>query len=96
MENRTMTLYPDGKKGVNISAQKYTLIREFILETLQENKEISYQKLNDLAVTTFQDNFDGSIPWYLVSVKLDLEARKIIERISGTSPHLVRLNSNLK
>lgn len=96
MENRIMTLHPDGKKGLNILAHKCTLIREFILETLQENKEISYQKLNDLAVTTFQDNFDGSIPWYLVSVKLDFETRKIIERIPRTSPNLVRLNSELK
>jgi len=87
MENRIMTLHPDGKKGLNILAHKCTL---------QENKEIYYQKLNDLVVTIFQDNFDGSIPWYLVSVKLDLETRKIIERIPRTSPHLVRLNSNLK
>ena len=91
MEDRLLTLHPEGKKGVNILTSKYTVIREFILKTLQDRKEISYKELNELAITSLKDNFEGSIPWYLVSVKLDLEARKIIERIPGTSPHYVRL-----
>ena len=91
MKDRLLTLHPEGKKGVNILVSKYNVIRAFILKTLEERNEISYKELNELAITTLKDSFDGSVPWYLVSVKLDLEARKIIERIPGTSPHFVRM-----
>lgn len=30
--------------------------------------------------------FQGSLPWHLEWVKLDLEARKAIRRVPGTSP----------
>ena len=36
-----------------------------------------------------RDTFDGGIQWYGETVKLDLEARKIIER-SGTNPERYR------
>tara|TARA_R110002111_G_scaffold4048_3_gene23345 strand:+ start:143 stop:433 length:291 start_codon:yes stop_codon:yes gene_type:complete len=91
MKDRLLTLHPEGKKGVNILVSKYNVIRAFILKTLEERNEISYKELNELAIATLKDSFDGSVPWYLVSVKLDLEARKLIERIPGTSPHFVRL-----
>jgi hypothetical protein len=35
--------------------------------------------------------FEGSVLWYDEVVKLDLEARKIIERISGTRPPKYRI-----
>lgn len=82
MKDRLLTLHPEGKKGVNILVSKYNVIRAFILKTLEERNEISYKELNELAIATLKDSFDGSVPWYLVSVKLDLEARKIIERIT--------------
>tara|TARA_R110002074_G_scaffold133619_1_gene277311 strand:+ start:121 stop:411 length:291 start_codon:yes stop_codon:yes gene_type:complete len=91
MEDRLLTLHPEGKKGVNILVSKYTIMKEFILKTLSEREKISYKELNKLANASLKDSFEGSVAWYLVSVKLDLEARKIIERIPGTSPHLLRL-----
>jgi hypothetical protein len=36
-------------------------------------------------------NFDGSIAWYVTTVKLDLEARHIIERVPNSSPQQLRL-----
>lgn len=35
--------------------------------------------------------FEGSIPWYVTTVKLDLEARGEIERIRQSSPQRLRL-----
>jgi len=91
LSDKIQTMHPQGKKGVNISRQKYDTIRTFILKAIKKNKRISYQDLNDLAEQQLADSFDGSIPWYVVTVKLDLEARKVIERIPKTSPHELQL-----
>ena len=90
-EERILTLHPQGKKGVNIVKRRYDIIKDFIVDTIQSHGEISYSDLNDLAVEKLTDSFDGKIPWYVVSVKLDLEARHIIERIPKTSPHKLRM-----
>lgn len=88
---RIMTLHPQGKKGVNIEADKYHQIKDFIFETLKKHERITYQDLDELAVKQLRDTFDGKVGWYVVTVKLDLEARNIIERIPKTSPHEIRL-----
>ncbi|MGB0930791.1 MAG: DUF6958 family protein, partial [Chitinophagales bacterium] len=86
--------HPQGKKGVNILQSKYYLIKDFILKTIEEHETISYQSLNDLAVEKLSKTFDGKVMWYIVSVKLDLETRGIIERIPKTSPHELRMKTN--
>jgi len=90
-EEKIMTLHPQGKQGVNILKRRYDVIKSFILETIKEHKEISYGDLTDLAVDTLTNSFDGKVVWYIVSVKLDLEARQLIERIPKTSPHRLRI-----
>lgn len=90
-EKRILTLHPSGKKGVNIHQHKYDVIKDFILQIIREQKEITYEDVNDLAVKQLSASFDGKVPWYVVTVKLDLEARGIIERIPKTSPHKLRL-----
>ncbi len=88
---RIMTLHPQGKTGVHILKRKYDTIKEFILKTIKEHEELSYQDLDKMAVQKLKNTFDGKVGWYVVSVKLDLEARKLIERIPGTSPHKLRI-----
>ena len=90
-EDKIMTLHPQGKKGVNILRRRYDTIKKFIVDTLQKEKEMSYEDLSDLAVKELSSSFDGKVVWYIVTVKLDLEARGIIERIPKTSPHRLRL-----
>lgn len=90
-DKRIMTLHPQGKKGVNILQRRYDFIKDFIIETLTKQEQMSYQALNKLAVQKLKDTFDGKVGWYVVSVKLDLEARDIIERVPKTSPHEIRI-----
>ncbi|QQS29683.1 MAG: hypothetical protein IPM47_01650 [Sphingobacteriales bacterium] len=90
-EEKILTLHPQGKKGVNISLKKYLVIKEFILNLLQNEQEITFEKMIALAENELSATFDGKVGWYVVSVKLDLEARKIIERIPKTSPHKLKL-----
>ncbi|MEM6697834.1 MAG: hypothetical protein AAF806_21780 [Bacteroidota bacterium] len=92
-EEKIMTLHPQGKTGVNILKRRYDFIKDFIVKTVEEHGEITYEKLNDLAVEELTESFDGKVAWYVVTVKLDLEARKILERVPKTSPHQVRLGA---
>lgn len=91
MDEKIHTLHPQGKKGVNISKAKYDQIAAFILTKLKTHGPMTYEALNDQAEEELKDTFAGSIPWYVVTVKLDLEARSVIERIPKTSPHQLRL-----
>jgi len=90
-EEKIVTLHPSGKAGVNILLRRYNVIKDFILKTLENEREISFEDLTDKAVEKLADTFDGKVIWYMVTVKLDLEARQIIERIPKTSPHQLRL-----
>jgi hypothetical protein len=94
-EEKIMTLHPEGKQGVNILKRRYDVIKDFILKTLKSKKEISFEELTDRAVKSLTKTFDGKVVWYMVTVKLDLEARKLIERVPKTSPHKLRLTKEL-
>ena len=90
-EERILTLHPQGKDGVHILKRRYDVIRDFIVKTVEDHNEITYEKLTDLAVAELSETFDGKVVWYIVTVKLDLEARGVIERIPKTSPHQIRM-----
>lgn len=92
-EEKILTLHPQGKKGVNISLAKYTLVSDSILAILNEQKTITFKSLCVEVDKMLHGSFEGSIMWYTVSVKLDLEARDVIERIPRTSPHEIRLKN---
>ncbi len=91
MGERMMTLQPDGKQGVNIDRAKYDAIRQAILDSLAEERAISFSRLHEAVSARLSEPFDGSIGWYTTTVKLDLEARGEIERVYGKSPQVVRL-----
>ena len=94
MSERIQTLHPQGKKGVNISKEKYDAIKEAIITALEEQGEMTFYGLNDEVGRRLEGNFEGSIGWYYTTVKLDLEARGVIERLGkkpGKSPQYIRL-----
>ena len=90
MEERILTLHPQGKQGVNISRQKYDAMKAAILDTLAAG-EMTHTDLVSGVEQRLSGSFDGSIKWYLETVKLDLEARSVIERAPKTRPQLLRL-----
>jgi hypothetical protein len=90
-EERIMTLHPSGKQGVNILKAKYDQVRSFILEKIRLHGEPSFEEMTDWATEELAPKFEGKVIWYLVTVKLDLEARGEIERVPRTSPHRLRL-----
>ena len=92
MEDKILTQHPQGKKGVRIDRQKYERLAEYIINSLRKHEVLTFSQLSDRAEKDLGDTFDGSVLWYLVSVKLDLEARQIIYRVPKTSPQQLRLS----
>jgi hypothetical protein len=91
MEERILTLHPDGKQGVNISRAKYDQIRKAILDAIAAAGELPFKELPKAVEMNLDAPFDGSLSWYVTTVKLDLEARDLIERIPGSRPQRLRL-----
>jgi hypothetical protein len=89
---RIMTRHPDpAKQGVNIEKAKYDLVREAIVSSVREHGEITFKALTEDVDHRLAGRLDGSVPWYVVSVKLDLEARGIIRRLPKSRPQRIRL-----
>jgi hypothetical protein len=90
MEEKILTLHPQGKSGVNISRAKYDTISWAIRDSLRTHQSMTFKELTDEVRRRLEGSFDGSISWYVTTVKLDLEARGVIERIPGSAPQRLR------
>ena len=91
MKDMIRTLHPEKKQGVNINRQKYEMIRKAIFSALHKQNEISFMNLSREVEKEVNGNFEGSVTWYVTTVKLDLEARGMIKRVPHSRPQLVRL-----
>jgi hypothetical protein len=83
--------HPQGKQGVNISRPLYDTMRAAIIEALEKNGILTFAELTETVRTDLGNSFDGSINWYVTTVKLDLEARDVVERIPKSRPQKLRL-----
>ena len=78
-KEKILTKHPFGKTGRNIDVDKYEILKDAILSALRRN-ELTHTALFTLLNSRLTDKFDGNVSWYGETVKLDLEARGIIER----------------
>jgi hypothetical protein len=88
---KILTKHPLGKSGKNIDKQKYETLKKAILSTLRR-KELTHTELFKQLNKNLNQKFSGNISWYGETVKLDLEARKIMGRTSS-KPQKYRLKS---
>ena len=84
-EEKILTKHPSGKRGVNISQEKYDAVKKAIVAALRK-KQLTHTELSEQVNQSLANKFDGNINWYNETVKLDLEARKMIERTSTKPP----------
>jgi hypothetical protein len=84
-EEKILTKHPLGKSGKNIDKQKYETLKKAILSVLK-HRELTHTELSNRLNKSLKSKFSGNISWYGETVKLDLEARKIIERTSAKPP----------
>ena len=89
---KVMTKHPLGKSGRNIDKNTYNVIKKAILLALRKN-ELTHTELFSRLNKSLKGKFSGNISWYGETVKLDLEARKMIERTSS-KPQKYRLKPN--
>ena len=88
-EEKILTKHPDGKTGRNISRDSYDKVKAAILAALKR-KERTHSELLAQLNKNLNGKFSGNINWYLETVKLDLEARKLVAR-TDSEPQKYRL-----
>jgi hypothetical protein len=91
-EEKILTKHPLGKTGRNIDSQKYDTLKKAIVSVLKD-RELTHSELFDQLHNKLKNKFSGNVSWYGETVKLDLEARRIIERTSS-KPQKYRLKPN--
>ncbi|MBT1708698.1 hypothetical protein KK062_10710 [Fulvivirgaceae bacterium PWU5] len=85
-----VTLRPDGKKGVVMLKHHYDEICTFVLSVLDTEEEtFTLHALLERAQSGLSDMIDSDVSWYVLQVKLDLEAQGLIKVV--TPPYKKRL-----
>jgi len=83
-----------GKKGTRIATWKYDCVRKAIRKCTPKNKTgIAFKdipKLVEKQLTAQERKTLGSVTWYTVTVKLDMEVRGELSRIPGVKPQHIR------
>ena len=93
--NKVECLNPNTGRRMNIDADTYELFSKAIYQTLKKEKRgISYTDIVDGVKKYFKEqktSFNGSIEWYAVTVKHDMEATGVIESFIEKGKKLHRL-----
>lgn len=74
-----------------IIKDKYDTVRDAIIDVLKEKDELSFYPLIRAVAEKLKGKFEGSIGWHTTTVKLDLEARQVLNCSRGKSPQMIRL-----
>lgn len=88
-DEKILTRHPQGKSGKNIDRSKYDAMVKAMRSVLGK-RELTHGELMEQLEAALIGKFEGNIQWYAETVKLDLEARKVLER-TATKPQRYRL-----
>jgi hypothetical protein len=72
----------------------YEPVKAAILQSLNRSKGKTFTELTDDVVKIIRKKlpaFKGSVPWYTISVRLDLETRGVVETFTEKGKKLNRL-----
>jgi len=87
-------LNPNTGGKINIDSGIYELFSKAIYHTLKKGKALSFTQMVDGVHEYFGEKkikFDGSVSWYAVTIKNDMEARGMIETFVQKGKKLHRL-----
>lgn len=88
-EYLVQTKHPLGKHNKPIDKSVYELFKKSIISALKK-EELTHTQLLAKLKKKLKGKFSGNVGWNTMVVKLDLEARKMIER-TRTKPETYRL-----
>ena len=90
MENdKVLTRHPLGKRNQPVDKRDYETFKAAIISALRRD-ELTHTELPNELTKSLKGKFSGNVGWHVMVVKLDLEARKLIER-TPSSPQKYRL-----
>ena len=93
-KERIECLNPNSGGRMNIDKGSYELFSKAIYHTLKKEGAITYTQLVEGVQDYFQKqkiDFDGSIGWYTVTIKNDMQARGEIEVLTEKGKKLHRI-----
>lgn len=93
-KKKTTTTHPRTGSQFNIDAEIYTSFKAAILQSLRGSKGKTFTELTGDVVKTIKKKmpgFEKSIPWYTISIRLDLETKGIVETFTEKGKKLNRL-----
>jgi len=91
---KIIVTHPQTGTERKFNAAIYEPVRAAILQSLKGSKGKIFTELTDDVVKIIRKkmpDFKGSIPWYTISVRLDLETRGIVETFVEKGKKLNRL-----
>ena len=91
---KSTLVHPRTGSTKNIDRKNYTAIKNAILTALKGKRALPFSELSrEVRVLIRKNNpdFTGSIPWYTISVRLDLETKGIVETVVVKGQKLNRL-----
>jgi len=92
---KTTTTHPRTGRAMKFDTAIYTPVKAAILQSLKGSKGKTWTELSDDVVKIVKKKmpgFKGSIPWYTISIRLDLETRGIVETFTEKGKKLNRLS----
>jgi hypothetical protein len=94
MAKKIVVTHPHTGTKRNFDASIYEPVRKAIIQSLKGSRGKTFTELTDDVVKIIRKTmpgFKGSIPWYTISIRLDLESRGIVETFMEKGQKLNRL-----
>lgn len=91
---KIIVTHPQTGTEMKFDAKFYNPVKAAILQSLKGSKGKTFTELTDDVVKIIKKkmpDFKKSIPWYTISVRLDLETRGIVETFTEKGKKLNRL-----
>lgn len=91
---KVVTTHPGSRREMKIEEKIYAPFKAAVLQSLKGSKGKTFTELTDDVVKIIQKkmpDFKGSIPWYTISIRLDLETKGIVETFIEKGKKMNRL-----
>ena len=90
-----IVVFADDAATVGAAAETHEIeeMADALVEALDQEGQLTFQKLRSAVEARLEGRFEGSIGWYFTTIKL--EARGIVVRIGSGSPQRLQLQNHL-